>query len=817
MKNLSLFFLCLTCFTIKCVNYTWNGSTDNMWTNSANWTPNGVPGSADNVTIAGSTANYPSLSSSLSVNNFIMNSNSTFDISTYLFIPTGTSILTGALITGTSGYLKLNGGSSTIISSTLQSRTRISCSTYTLTNSVFDRYLLLQKAGVGISNSTGNVFNDTLWVESNGTGALRFGVGTHDTYNAIVILKNYSTGDVSMGYNSSGNVFNGSIEVNSSTGGNINFGIGGGTSQLYPGFKIYEGAEGFVRGWLEIRNFTQFGSTLQTLNLLWTGASSGSILGLRIGPGATFNGSVVFSASNIFLNGATYNGVSSTFQKVSGGGSNLSTGGNVFNSAITNIENTTSSLLRMANVNADTYNTTIHFYRGISTTQLEVAYNGLNSFTGDIYIDCGTATSTNVISFGSGSGTVMINGTAPQNIYRLSPTKIPAPVIKYLCINKISGNFILNTAVDIVLNLMLMNGVISASSTNSLLIDVGGTCNLGNNLSYVDGPISLRISSTGPTAMNFPLGKNGAYRPAILNVTHNDVAPVIYDGELIGTSANSLGYSLPPTLNLVSLMRYWQISREAIPNLSAAVVTLFYDSDDGVPDPSFLSVAKTNGAGNSWTDIGGTGSAAVSGSITSGSFITFSKFALGNKIGGLNPLPIELAEFSAKPLGDQVEVNWITASEKNNCYFTIEKTSDGHFFEEVATIKTNGNSFTNKNYSAIDAHPFEGISYYRLKQTDVDGTTKAYKFVSVDMPKKTSLKIFPNPSDGNFEIQFDNYSFEKIEILDELGKKIYQSESYGTANRNCIKIKIADQAKPGIYTVLLKDREKTIARKINIL
>ena len=76
-------------------------------------------------------------------------------------------------------------------------------------------------------------------------------------------------------------------------------------------------------------------------------------------------------------------------------------------------------------------------------------------------------------------------------------------------------------------------------------------------------------------------------------------------------------------------------------------VKIYYNASDGVDVHADLRVVKDDGA-SAWVDLGGSGSASPSGSITSGSFSSFSDFALANVLGGGgNPLPVEL--LSANP------------------------------------------------------------------------------------------------------------------------------------------------------------------------
>lgn len=84
-------------------------------------------------------------------------------------------------------------------------------------------------------------------------------------------------------------------------------------------------------------------------------------------------------------------------------------------------------------------------------------------------------------------------------------------------------------------------------------------------------------------------------------------------------------------------------------------------------------------------------------------------------------LPIELLVFSAKAIDSQVLLNWSTATELNNDYFTIERSVDGTNWEVVDFVTGQGTTAQQSNYELMDKRPFLGLSYYRLKQTDYDG------------------------------------------------------------------------------------------------
>jgi len=83
------------------------------------------------------------------------------------------------------------------------------------------------------------------------------------------------------------------------------------------------------------------------------------------------------------------------------------------------------------------------------------------------------------------------------------------------------------------------------------------------------------------------------------------------------------------------------------------------------------------------------------------------------------PLPVELMSFDAAPDGENILLTWETASEINNDYFTIERSEDAINFTELTRVDGAGNSNTNIHYHSTDFGPYLGVSYYRLKQTDL--------------------------------------------------------------------------------------------------
>lgn len=112
-------------------------------------------------------------------------------------------------------------------------------------------------------------------------------------------------------------------------------------------------------------------------------------------------------------------------------------------------------------------------------------------------------------------------------------------------------------------------------------------------------------------------------------------------------------------------------------------------------------------------------------------------------------LPIELLDFAAVPAGrSSVRLSWTTASEKDNDYFSIARSADGRHWETFTELKGAGDAHSPQEYSVMDHTPHPGVNYYRLCQTDYDGSSACPRIVSLTMPAADGhdTALFPNPA-----------------------------------------------------------------------
>ena len=104
-----------------------------------------------------------------------------------------------------------------------------------------------------------------------------------------------------------------------------------------------------------------------------------------------------------------------------------------------------------------------------------------------------------------------------------------------------------------------------------------------------------------------------------------------------------------------------------------------------------------------------------------------------------NPLPINLISFEGSLLPSSneslVELQWETASEHNNDYYTIHRSLDGISWDIIASVDGAGNSTEKISYSTLDRNLSKSLNsefvYYRLSQTDFDGESESFEPISI--------------------------------------------------------------------------------------
>ena len=189
---------------------------------------------------------------------------------------------------------------------------------------------------------------------------------------------------------------------------------------------------------------------------------------------------------------------------------------------------------------------------------------------------------------------------------------------------------------------------------------------------------------------------------------------------------------------------------------------------------------------------------------------------------GSGALPIELLSFTAQPNGSNVDVNWSTATENINDYFSVEKTIDGYNFVLVDTIKGAGNSSSVLNYSTFDTNPNEGVSYYRLKQTDYNGEFTNSSLVLVDFKQSLGFMfdVFPNPNDGNsINLLFNSNQGNEVLVVvyDMNGKETYSKIVIIEQNGDRVySLDLSSKLSAGVYLITATSQQNLYHKKLII-
>ncbi|HLX67322.1 MAG TPA: hypothetical protein VKR41_10015, partial [Puia sp.] len=415
-------------------NYTWNGSTSTSWNTATNWTPNGIPGSADNVTIV-TGANTCKLVASTAINNLTLTSG-TLDMNGGTLTVNGT---TAQFTAGTvqNGTLTITGATTTTFGNgpvTMNCVVNITSAAFLSRNTTYQSTVTIIKTGASNDASAGgNTFNGALTATNNGSGYLMFGNGTGDQFNAASTFINTGSANLYVGYsgtnsifngvatftnspstnngiyvswNTTGTTFNNNIIVNSTAGSGVQFsgGNNSATTILSSGYSLTIGASGFSAGTLLLRQFTQLGPTAENLTLTGAGA-------LQVGPASVFNGNFTTITPALILSGGTFNGTTNLTKN--GATGDWGQGGNIYNAACS-ITNSGSSYLVMGNTNPDTWNANVTFTDNGSERILP-AWNSVgNQFNGNIYVN--TSGSAIGVQFCGGSNTATATLAAGMTI-----------------------------------------------------------------------------------------------------------------------------------------------------------------------------------------------------------------------------------------------------------------------------------------------------------------------------------------------------------------------------------------------------------------
>jgi hypothetical protein len=353
-------------------------------------------------------------------------------------------------------------------------------------------------------------------------------------------------------------------------------------------------------------------------------------------------------------------------------------------------------------------------------------------------------------------------------------------------------------------NFTFINGKVTSSNSAPFYILDGGSVSGASSSRFVNGP----MSKVGDTNFKFDIGDGNKYAPLELSsITRNTTIGVTYHQSAPNNKSN-----LTAPLVKVSDVEYWVIDDVLGGGLSpsaSANIKLHWEnaSESGIKSLDSDSLKFAWYDGSSWQPIDGsiTGSTGSgSGSIQASSAVKLdnANVTFGSTNKTTNPLPIQLLSFTAQCSDNDVLIEWSTATEENNDYFTILRSDDNEHYEDIIQLVGAGNSNNIINYSYTDYNAKDGNFYYKLKQTDYDGKNEVFSPVHVNcyIKKELSLNIFydgiqPYALLSNAE----SGSRYNMMIVDHMGRVVVQ-EKQSVNNQNYYRIPL--QLASGPYSIV---------------
>ncbi len=174
-------------------------------------------------------------------------------------------------------------------------------------------------------------------------------------------------------------------------------------------------------------------------------------------------------------------------------------------------------------------------------------------------------------------------------------------------------------------------------------------------------------------------------------------------------------------------------------------------------------------------------------------------------------LPVDLIAFDAQKSGHQVLLSWATAEQENSEYFAIQRSKDGRDFRDIGYVDVTGDTKLRTDYTFVDAQPFNGVNYYRLRTVDFDAKESQSKIVSVGLFGAGAIAVYPNPVQDKLS----------IDLMD--GTKGLSFVLYDLAGQVILSEKIVNQAismetvQSGAYIYLVKDIYGAVVKEGKLL
>ncbi|MGK0390785.1 MAG: hypothetical protein ACI94Y_003545, partial [Maribacter sp.] len=322
-----------------------------------------------------------------------------------------------------------------------------------------------------------------------------------------------------------------------------------------------------------------------------------------------------------------------------------------------------------------------------------------------------------------------------------------------------------------------------------------GDCNFTKSTDIIINQTTpLALSSRGTTGTcTFRGVDNWIY---ILDNADNVIARIDDNGNDLGNVTATTfdhGATVPSLAGIEYIQRSFEISVDNQPSSDVDVELFFSDTElnnliaASTSISSISDIILTKEAGGTLGQPNtGTANLITPTSTTMGTgpgsshsvVLNISGFSTFFLHGGNIPFPVELLNFEGELRGQEVVLDWATASELNNNGFDIERLSNDNTFERIGFVRGQGNSTVKNNYTFTDRNLIGGILYYRLKQIDVDGSYDYSKIIEVEIPNEKDVYIYPNPFRSVISFELSESLLDK-----EINISIYNLQGQLVKNR----------------------------------
>ena len=265
--------------------------------------------------------------------------------------------------------------------------------------------------------------------------------------------------------------------------------------------------------------------------------------------------------------------------------------------------------------------------------------------------------------------------------------------------------------------------------------------------------------------------------------------------------------------------RWWDITPSH--SVTANVTFTYRGSENTLNDPLYSPGALIGAqywSGTEWlpdnATIGSVASVTIgTGAVTASNLSTFCPWILSLS---LAPLPIELIDFNATCLNNNVVLEWCTATEKDNSYFTIEQSPDGVNFTTIGKTFGNGTTEEKHCYNYVTTSVSD-LTYYQLNTVDSYGTKNTSKIISISSCNDSKENILI-ANDGSKEIGVivNSSSNQKLELYihNALGQLVEVRNIEATLGYNNIRVDLQTLSNGLYYVSVYTANEKMISKKI---